>query len=118
VTLTKFEPPHGSPGDVDYRSARLSYRLSVPGSGKLEFPTINFTVESASGKLFARRFALPQGSAFIEPGDTTERTVALDAAPRDDWADAYAKAERAKFTWSIEGKSSGEIEMPVRKAWP
>jgi hypothetical protein len=96
----------------------LSYRLNVPGPNKIEFPVITFAVESSAGKLFSRRFALPSGSAFIEAGDTTERTVALDPAPRSDWADAYGKSEQAKFTWSIEGKSSGEIEMPVRKAWP
>ena len=84
----------------------------------MEFPTINFTVETSSGKLFERLFTLPAGSAFIEPGDNTERTVALDPVPRDDWADAYAKTEHATFNWSIEGQSSGSSEMPVKKAWP
>ncbi len=116
LTLTKFEPAHGSPGDRDYRSARLSYRINVPN--RMEFPTINFTVETSSGKLFERLFTLPAGSAFIEPGDNTERTVALDPVPRDDWADAYAKTDRATFNWSIEGQSSGSSEMPVKKAWP
>ena len=116
LTLTKFEPPHGSPGDRDYRSARLSYRINVPN--KIEFPTINFTVETSSGKLFERVFTLPAGSAFIEPGDNTEHTVALDPAARDDWADAYAKTDRATFNWSIEGQSSGHSEKPLKKPWP
>src|SRR2546421_8042580 len=85
LTLTKFEPAHGSPGDRDYRSAQLSYRINVPD--RMEYPTINFTVETSSGKLFERIFSLPGGSAFIEPGDNTEHTVALDPAARDDWAD-------------------------------
>ena len=84
----------------------------------MEFPTINFTVETSSGKLFERIFSLPGGSAFIEPGDNTEHTVALDPAARDDWADAYAKTDRATFNWSIEGQSSGRSEMPVKKPWP
>lgn len=84
----------------------------------MEFPTINFTVETSSGKLFERIFALPAGSAFIEPGDNIEHTVALDPVPRDDWADAYAKTDHATFTWSIEGQSSGRSEMPVKKPWP
>jgi hypothetical protein len=116
LTLTKFEPPHGKPGDPDYRSARLSYRINVPS--KMEFPAIDFAVESSSGKLFERHFALPAGSAFIEPGDATERSVALDAASVDNWADVYAKSENAKFTWSIEGQGSGEIEKSVKKSWP
>ena len=116
LALTKFEPPHGSPGDRDYRSARLSYRINVPN--RMEFPTINFTVETLSGKLFERIFILPAGSAFIEPGDNTEHTVALDPVPRDDWADAYAKTDHATFNWSIEGQSSGHSEMPVKKPWP
>jgi hypothetical protein len=84
----------------------------------VEFPTINFTVETSSGKLFERIFTLPAGSAFIEPGDNSEHTVALDPVPRDDWADAYAKTDRATFNWSIEGQSSGRSEMPVKKPWP
>ncbi len=84
----------------------------------MEFPTINFTVETLSGKLFERIFILPAGSAFIEPGDNTEHTVALDPVPRDDWADAYAKTGKATFNWSIEGQSSGHSEMPVNKSWP
>jgi hypothetical protein len=84
----------------------------------MEFPTINFTVETSSGKLFERVFELPAGSAFIEPGDNTEHTVALDPVPRDDWADAYAKTDHAAFNWSIEGQSSGRSEMPVKKPWP
>jgi hypothetical protein len=116
LTLTKFEPPHGSPGDRGYRSAHLSYRINVPN--RMEFPTINFTVETSSGKLFERLFTLPAGSAFVEPGDNSEHTVALDAVARDDWADAYAKTDRATFNWSIEGQSSGHIEMPVKKPWP
>ncbi|GEM_PF-1650654 len=116
LTLTKFEPPHGKPGDPDYRSARLSYRINVPS--KMEFPTIKFAVESPAGNLFERRFSLPAGSAFIEPGDTTEHTVALDAGSIDNWADAYGKIDNAKFTWSIEGQGSGEIEKPVKKSWP
>ena len=82
----------------------------------MEFPTINFTVETSSGKLFERVFTLPADSAFIEPGDNTEHTVALDPVPRDDWADAYAKTDRATFNWSIEGESSGGIEKPLKKA--
>lgn len=116
LTFSKFEPPHGSPGDRDYRSARLSYRINVPN--RMEFPTINFTVETSSGKLFERLFTLPAGSAFIEPSDDTEHTVALDPVPRDDWADVYAKTDRATFNWSIEGQSSGHSEMPVKKPWP
>ena len=84
----------------------------------MEFPTINFTVETSSGKLFERVFTLPAGSAFIEPGDNTEHTVALDPVSRDDWADAYAKTDKATFNWSIEGQSSGHGEMPVKKSWP
>src|SRR2546423_72781 len=57
LTLMKFEPPHGSPGDRDYRSARLSYRINVPN--RTEFPTINFSVETSSGKIFERIFTLP-----------------------------------------------------------
>src|ERR1700731_1637774 len=116
LRFTKFEPPHGSPGDRDYRGARLSYRINVPN--RMEFPTINFTVETSSGKLFERVFTLPAGSAFIEPGDDTEHTVALDPVPRDDWADAYAKTDKATFNWSIEGQSSGHSEKPVKKPWP
>jgi hypothetical protein len=114
--MTKFEPPHGAPGDADYRSARLSYRLRVPS--KMDFPDITFTVESPAGKLFARRFALPKGSASIEPNDDTERTVALDPEPRDDWKDAFAKSDNAKFSWSIEDQGGGEVEKPVKKSWP
>ena len=84
----------------------------------MEYPTINFIVETASGKLFERVVRLPAGSAFVEPGDDTEHTSALDPVERDDWADAYAKTDRAKFNWSIEGESSGGIEKPVKKAWP
>jgi hypothetical protein len=114
--LTKFEPPHGSPGDRDYRTAQLSYRINVPK--RMEYPTINFTVETASGKLFERVVRLPGGSAFVEPSDNTEHTSALDPVERDDWADAYAKSDRAKFNWSIEGQSSGGIEKPLKKPWP
>ena len=84
----------------------------------MEFPTINFTVETSSGKLFERVFTLPAGSAFIEPGDNTEHTVALDPVSRDDWAEAYAKTDHATFNWSIEGQSNGRSEMPVKKSWP
>jgi len=84
----------------------------------MEFPTINFTVETSSGKLFERVFTLPAGSAFIEPGDDTEHTVGLDPVARDDWADAYAKTDKATFNWSIEGQASGHSEMPVKKSWP
>ena len=84
----------------------------------MEFPVINFTAESASGKLLQRRFELPKGSGSLEPGDTIERTVALDPAPRDDWADAYRKSDQATFTWSVEGQSSGDVQKPVNKAWP
>jgi len=116
LTFTKFEPQHGSLGDRDYRSARLSYRISVPD--RMEFPTINFTVETSSGKLFERVFVLPAGSAFVDPGDNTERTVALDPVQRDDWAEVYAKTGHATFSWSIEGQSGGRTEMPVKKPWP
>ena len=84
----------------------------------MEYPVINFTVETSSGKLFERVSRLPRGSAYVEPGDDTEHTVALDPVPRDDWADAYAKADRATFNWSIEGESSGGIEKSVKKPWP
>lgn len=84
----------------------------------MEYPTINFTVETSSGKLFERTFILPAGSAFVEPGDTTEHTVALDPVSRDDWAGAYAKSDKATFNWSIEGQANGHREMPVKKAWP
>lgn len=84
----------------------------------MDFPVIIFSVESGSGKLLQRRFALPQGSASIEPNDDTERTVALDPEPRDDWPDAYAKSDKAKFSWSIEGQGSGDVEKPVKQAWP
>jgi hypothetical protein len=116
LTLTKFEPPHGSPGDRDYRAAQLSYRINVPK--RMEYPVINFSVETSSGKLFEREVRLPSGSAFVEPDDYTEHTSALDRVERDDWADSYAKADRAKFNWSIEGQSSGGIEKPVKKPWP
>jgi 3-phenylpropionate/cinnamic acid dioxygenase small subunit len=84
----------------------------------MEFPTITFTVETSSGTLFERVFRLPAGSAFIEPEDNTEHTVALDPAPRDDWNDVYAKTDQATFNWSIEGESSSGIEKPVKKSWP
>ena len=84
----------------------------------MEFPTVDFTVESSAGKLFERRFELPPGSAFVEPGDETEHTVALDPTGRDDWTDAYRKSDRATFKWSIEGQSSGSSEIPVKKPWP
>lgn len=84
----------------------------------MEYPAINFTVETSSGKLFERTFVLPAGSAFVEPGDTTEHTVALDPVPRDDWAEAYAKSDKATFHWSIGGQASGHSEMPVKKSWP
>ena len=84
----------------------------------MEYPTINFTVETSSGKLFERVFRLPGGSAFVEPDDNTEHTVALDPVERDDWADAYAKTDRATFNRSIEGKLSGHSEMPLKKPWP
>jgi hypothetical protein len=116
LTLTKFEPPHGSRGDRDYRRAQLSYRINVPN--RMEYPTINFTVETSSGKLFERVVRFPAGSTFIEPGDDTEHTVALDPVERDDWAEAYAKTDRAMFNWSIEGESSGGVEKSVRKPWP
>src|SRR5690348_6896103 len=104
LTLTKFQPAHGSPGDRDYRAAQLSYRISVPN--RMEYPTIHFTIETSSGKLFERVFQLPSGSAFVEPDDNIEHTVALDPVGRDDWASAYAKTDRATFSWSIEGQSS------------
>ena len=84
----------------------------------MEYPVIDFSVESDAGKIFHRRFELPSGSAFIEPGDTTEHTVALDPELRDDWAAAYRKSGQAKFGWSIEGHGGGEIEKPLTKAWP
>ena len=84
----------------------------------MEYPVINFTVETPSAKIFERVFRLPAGSAFVEPGDNTEHTIALDSVPRDDWADAYAKTENATFSWSIEAESSGGIEKPVKKPWP
>ncbi|HLW34700.1 MAG TPA: hypothetical protein VKS98_03485 [Chthoniobacterales bacterium] len=114
--MTKFQPPHGSPGDRDYRSAQLSYRINAPN--RMEYPTINFTVETSAGKLFERVFTLPAGMAFVEPGDHTEHTVALDPVSRDDWADVYSKTDKATFKWSIEGQSSGQSEMPVKKPWP
>ncbi|PYK32217.1 MAG: hypothetical protein DME57_00700 [Verrucomicrobia bacterium] len=84
----------------------------------MEYPTINFVVETASGKLFERVVRLPAGTAFVEPGDSAEHTVALDPVERDDWADAYAKTDRATFNWSIEGQSNGHSEMPLKKPWP
>lgn len=116
LTLTKYEPPHGAPGDADYRSARLSYRLNVPS--KMEFPAIDFAVESSNGKILQRHFALPKGSASIEPNDNTERTVDLDPEPRDDWTEAFRKSDKAKFTWSIEDQASGAVEKPINKTWP
>ncbi|HEX4638010.1 MAG TPA: hypothetical protein VH170_00825 [Chthoniobacterales bacterium] len=116
MIFTKFEPQQGSPGGADYRNARLTYRINVPK--RMEYPAINFSVETSAGKLFERVSRLPRGSAYVEPGDETEHTVALDPAPRDDWADAYAKTDRAMFNWSIEGESSGGIEKPLKKAWP
>src|SRR5262249_35867779 len=116
LILTKFEPPHGSPGEHNYRSAQLSFRINVPK--RMEYPIINFTVDAPVGKIFERVFRLPAGSAFIEPGDNTEHTVALDPVSRDDWAGAYAKTDRATFNWSIEGESSGGTEKPLKNPWP
>lgn len=116
LTLTKFQPPHGLPGDRDYHSAQLSYRINAPN--RMEYPTINFTIESSSGKLFERVFQLASGTAFVEPDDKTEHRVALDPVARDDWAAAYAKSDRATFTWSIEGQSSGKVEKSVKTPWP
>src|SRR5205085_4047157 len=116
LALTKFEPPHGSHGGPDYRSAQLSYRINVPN--RMEYPTINFTVETSSGKLFERVARLPGGSAFVEPDENTEHTVALDPVERDDWAAAYAKTDRVTFNWSIEGQMSGVIEKSVKNSWP
>lgn len=84
----------------------------------MEYPTINFSVETPSGKLFERVARLPRGSAFVDPGDDTEHTVALDPVLRDDWAEAYAKTDHATFNWSIEGESSGGTDKPVKKPWP
>jgi hypothetical protein len=94
----------------------LSFRINVPK--RMEYPIINFEVDAPSGKIFERIFRLPAGSAYVEPRDDTEHTVALDPVPRDDWPDAYAKTDRATFNWSIEGESSGGIEKPLKKAWP
>jgi hypothetical protein len=84
----------------------------------MEYPTITFTVETSSGRLFERVSRLPAGSAYVEPGEDIEHTAGLDPAPRDDWADAYAKSDRAMFKWSIEGGPCGWTEKPVKKPWP
>ena len=84
----------------------------------MEYPIINFTVDAPVGKIFERVFRLPAGSVFVEPGDNTEHTVALDPVSRDDWAGAYAKTDRATFNWSIEGESSGGTEKPLKNPWP
>ena len=39
ITLTKFEPMQGSPGEPNYRNAQLSYRITASGSAKLDFPS-------------------------------------------------------------------------------
>jgi hypothetical protein len=75
-------------------------------------------VESSAGKLFSRHFELPPGNDFLEPGPDIERTVSLDLAPGDNWSETYQKSDRAKFSWSIPGKSNGSVEQPVHKAWP
>src|SRR5437764_3849460 len=54
LTLTTFEPPHGSPGERDYRNAQLSFRINVPK--RMEYPVINFTVETRTGRIFERVF--------------------------------------------------------------
>lgn len=107
----------GLPGQPDYRSARLSYRINVGGPGKVEFPVIDFSVESPAGKIFQRHFELP-GRDFLEPGPGIDRTVSLDQVSGDDWAGIYQKTDQAKFSWSIKGQSNGEVEKPVHKAWP
>jgi hypothetical protein len=116
--MTKFEPMRGTPGKADYHTARLTYRIHVGGKAKVEFPTINFAVETTGGKLFERRFTLPAGSASLEPGDSIDRTVSLDPVASGDWNAAYDKADKAKFSWSVEGQGRGEIEKPVHKTWP
>lgn len=107
----------GEPGQPDYSNARLSYTITASGSKDINFPTINFSVES-SQKLFERRFAPPAGTAPLQPGQSIDRMVSLDPSPEADWSDAYGKTEKAKFRWSVEGQSGGEVEMPVHKAWP
>ncbi|MEP6603586.1 MAG: hypothetical protein ABJB69_06540 [Spartobacteria bacterium] len=117
ITLTKFEPMQGSPGDADYRNARLSYRITA-GSAKINFPVITFSVESSAHKLFERRFAPPAGTAPLEAGESIDRMVSLDPASDADWSAAYDKIDKAKFSWSIDGQPSGGVEKPVHKAWP
>ena len=117
ITLIKFEPMKGTPGKPDYQSARLSYRIDAGGPGKVEFPVIDFSVESPAGKLFQRHFELP-GTDFLEPGPAIDRTVSLDPSPTEDWAGVYQKTDQAKFSWSVKGKSNGSVEKPVHKAWP
>jgi hypothetical protein len=117
ITLTKFQPMKGEPGQSDYSNARLSYRITAAGSKNLNFPTINFSV-GASPKLFERRFAPPADTAPLQPGQSVDRTVSLDPTAEAEWSAAYAKTDKAKFSWSVEGQSGGEVEMPVHKPWP
>ncbi len=106
----------GSPGEANYRNARLSYRITA-GSTKLNFPAINFSVESGSQKFLERHFTPPPGTDALEPGQSVERTISLDPAPAADAA-AHAKIDKVKFTWSIDAQSSGAVEMPLNKSWP
>lgn len=107
----------GMPGQPNYRSPQLFYRINVGGSGKTPFPIIDFAVESSAGALFQRHFELP-GNDFLEPGPPIDRAVALDPVAGEDWAKIYEKADSAKFKWSVKGKSSGGVEKPLHKAWP
>ena len=106
------------PGEAGYRAPRLTYQLINGGAQKVAFPPLDFTVETAAGKLFHRRFELPPGSAFVEPGPPIDRAISLDPTFETDWSDLYKKADKARFTWSIEGQGNGEAEKPVHKAWP
>ena len=108
---------HGSPGEPNYRNAQLSYRITASGSAKLDFPVINFSVESASQKLLERHAAPAAGTAALEPGQPVERTISLDPAADAD-SSTYDKIDKAEFNWSIEGQPGGAVEMPLRKAWP
>jgi hypothetical protein len=135
ITFTKFQPMTGTPGQEGYIKPKLSYRITASGSKSVDFPVINFSVESApfsdsqsvtsggaathpSQKLFQREFAPPGGTPRLDPGKPVDFFVSLDPVSDVNWWLAYDKTDKAKFRWSIEGKSDGAVDMPVHSAWP
>lgn len=119
MKLVKFEPASGdSPDAAGFRAPQLTYRITTAEAHKMPFPSIDFGVETDSGKLFSRHFELPAGTAFVEPGEGIDRTVSLDPSFGENWGDLYKKSELAKFTWSIADEENGEVQKPVHKPWP